>query len=282
MNIDTTIRQRLGVIALHIVVITGALVMVLPLLWMIYSSFKTTSEIFRFPPWLPPETWSFRNYVSLIEGWAFPIWYRNSLLYAGIQTALTLFFCSLAGYAFAKYRFRGKNLLFFILISSTLIPFQLIVIPLFIQISRIGWVNSPQAMIIPWVAPAFGIFLMRQFALYVPSELMEAARMDGASEFRIYWQIVLPLLQSGLIALGIFTFLSAWNSYLWPLMVLRGDETMVLTVGVASMQAQAAGSATPFGEIMAASTLMSIPIIAVFTALQPHFVAGLTAGAIKS
>jgi ABC-type glycerol-3-phosphate transport system permease component len=249
---------------------------------MIYSSFKTTGEIFRYPPWLPPETWSFKNYTSLFEGWAFQTWYRNSILYAGVQTALTLFFCSLAGFSFAKYQFRGKNLLFIILIGSTFIPFQLIVIPLFIQISRIGWVNTPYAMIIPWVAPAFGIFLMRQFTLYVPSELIESARMDGASEFRIYWQIVLPLLQSGLITLGIFTFLSAWNSYLWPLMVLRGDETMVLTVGVASMQAQAAGSATPFGEIMAASTLMSIPIIAVFTALQRYFVAGLTAGAVKS
>lgn len=275
-------RQRIGIIVLHVVVIAGALITVLPLLWMIYSSFKTTGEIFRYPPWLPPETWSFKNYTSLFEGWAFQTWYRNSILYAGVQTALTLFFCSLAGFSFAKYQFRGKNLLFIILIGSTFIPFQLIVIPLFIQISRIGWVNTPYAMIIPWVAPAFGIFLMRQFTLYVPSELIESARMDGASEFRIYWQIVLPLLQSGLIALGIFTFLSAWNSYLWPLMVLRGDETMVLTVGVASMQAQAAGSATPFGEIMAASTLMSIPIIAVFTALQRYFVAGLTAGAVKS
>lgn len=279
---DTVMRQRIGIIVLHVVVIAGALITVLPLLWMIYSSFKTTGEIFRYPPWLPPETWSFKNYTSLFEGWAFQTWYRNSILYAGVQTALTLFFCSLAGFSFAKYQFRGKNLLFIILIGSTFIPFQLIVIPLFIQISRIGWVNTPYAMIIPWVAPAFGIFLMRQFTLYVPSELIESARMDGASEFRIYWQIVLPLLQSGLIALGIFTFLSAWNSYLWPLMVLRGDETMVLTVGVASMQAQAAGSATPFGEIMAASTLMSIPIIAVFTALQRYFVAGLTAGAVKS
>ena len=275
-------NQRLPVIMLHVVVITGALMTALPLAWMIYASFKTTNEIFRYPPWLPPETWSFNNYTSLFEGWAFSTWYTNSVTYAIIQTILTLFFCSLAGFAFAKYLFRGKNLLFAILVSTTLIPFQLIVIPLFIEISRIGWTNTANAMIIPWVAPAFGIFLMRQFALYIPSELMEAARMDGASEFQIYWRIVLPLMQSGLIALGIFTFLSSWGSYLWPLMVLRGDETMVLTVGVASMQAQAAGSATPYGEIMAASTLMSIPIIIVFTFLQRYFIAGLTAGAVKS
>lgn len=282
MNLNPFSNRRLGNVLLHVVVITGALIMVLPLAWMVYSSFKTTSEIFRFPPWLPPETWSFANYESLFEGWAFGTWYTNSVTYAIIQTLLTLFFCSLAGFAFAKYLFRGKNVLFTILVSSTLIPFQLILIPLFIQISRIGWTNSANAMIIPWVAPAFGIFLMRQFALYVPSELMEAARMDGASEFQIYRRIIVPLLQPGLIALGIFTFLSSWNSYLWPLMVLRGDETMVLTVGVASMQAQAAGSATPYGEIMAASSLMSIPIIIVFTFLQRYFIEGLTAGAVKS
>ena len=210
----------IAVFALHAVVITGALITVLPLFWMIYSSFKTTSEIFRFPPWLPPETWSFHNYTSLFEGWAFNSWYGNSLLFAGAQTLLTLFFCSLAGFAFAKYTFRGKNILFGLLISSTLIPFQLILVPLFIEMSQIGWVNTPYSMVLPWVAPAFGIFLMRQFALSIPTELLEASRLDGASEFRTYWQVVLPILRPGLAALGIWTFLSSWNSYIWPLMVL--------------------------------------------------------------
>ena len=271
----------LAVIALHVVVITGALITVLPLFWMIYSSFKTTSEIFRYPPWLPPATWSFQNYTSLFEGWTFDSWYGNSLLFAGAQTLLTLFFCSLAGLAFAKYAFRAKNLLFGLLISSTLIPFQLILVPLFIEMSQIGWVNSPYSMVLPWIAPAFGIFLMRQFALSIPTELLEASRLDGASEFRSYWQVVLPILRPGLAALGIWTFLSSWNSYIWPLMVLRGDVNLTLPLGVAGMQAQAAGSATPFGEIMAASTLMSVPVIVVFVFVQRYFIAGLTAGAVK-
>ncbi|QPC80821.1 carbohydrate ABC transporter permease [Phototrophicus methaneseepsis] len=272
----------LSVILLHIVVISGALITVTPLLWMVYSSFKSTSEIFRYPPWLPPETWSLANYASLLDGWYFEDWYLNSVLYSGAQTLLTLFFCSLAGFAFAKYTFRGKNILFALLVSSTLIPFQLILIPLFIQMSQIGWVNTPYAMVVPWVAPAFGIFLMRQFALSIPTELLEAARLDGAGEFRSYLQIALPILRPGLAALGIYTFLSAWNSYLWPLMVLRGETSMTLTVGVAGMEAQAAGSATPFGEIMAAATLMSIPVIAVFVFVQRYFIAGLTAGAVKA
>ena len=271
----------LAVILLHVVVITGAIITVLPLIWMIYSSFKTTAEIFRYPPWLPPATWSLHNYQSLLEGWTFDSWYGNSLFYAVTQTVLTLFFCSLAGFAFAKYTFRGKNLLFAVLISSTLIPFQLILVPLFIGMSRIGWVNSPYSMVIPWVTPAFGIFLMRQFALSIPTELLEAARLDGASEFRSYWQVVLPILRPGLAALGIWTFLSSWNSYIWPLMILRGDTNLTLPVGVATMQAQAAGSATPFGEIMAAATLMSLPVIVLFVFVQRYFIAGLTAGSVK-
>lgn len=271
----------LAVFLLHVVVISGALITVLPLLWMAYSSFKTTAEIFRYPPWLPPETWSFHNYASLLEGYTYDSWYGNSLLFAGAQTLLTLFFCSLAGFAFAKYTFKGKNILFGLLISSTLIPFQLMLIPLFIEMSQISWVNTPYAMVLPWVAPAFGIFLMRQFALAVPTELLEAARLDGASEFRSYLQVVLPILRPGLAALGIWTFLSSWNSYIWPLMILRGDVNLTLPVGVAGMEAQAAGSATPFGEIMAAATLMSVPVIVVFVFVQRYFIAGLTAGAVK-
>jgi multiple sugar transport system permease protein len=274
-------RNPRAVVLLHVVVITGAIITVLPLIWMIYSSFKTTAEIFRYPPWLPPATWSLHNYQSLLEGWTFDRWYGNSLFYAVTQTVLTLFFCSLAGFAFAKYTFRGKNLLFAVLISSTLIPFQLILVPLFIGMSRIGWVNSPYSMVIPWVTPAFGIFLMRQFALSIPTELLEAARLDGASEFRSYWQVVLPILRPGLAALGIWTFLSSWNSYIWPLMILRGDTNLTLPVGVATMQAQAAGSATPFGEIMAAATLMSLPVIVLFVFVQRYFIAGLTAGSVK-
>ena len=148
----------LAVFLLHVVVISGALITVLPLLWMAYSSFKTTAEIFRYPPWLPPETWSFHNYASLLEGYTYDSWYGNSLLFAGAQTLLTLFFCSLAGVALAKYTFKGKNILFGLLISSTLIPFQLMLIPLFIEMSQIGWVNTPYAMVLPWVAPAFGIY----------------------------------------------------------------------------------------------------------------------------
>ncbi len=274
-------RHRLGVALLHIVVVTGALLTMLPIAWMVYASFKTTTEIFMFPPWLPPAQWSFDNYHSLLTGWAYPFWYINSLVYAAIVTVFVLFFCSLAGFAFAKYAFRAKNILFVLLIGSTMIPFQLILIPLFVLMSRIDWINHPYSMIIPWVAPAFGIFLMRQYIQAVPSELMESARIDGASEVRIYAQIIVPLVRPGLTTLAILTFLGSWNSYIWPLMVLRGNEVITLPVGIATMASQVTGSAQPYGEMMAAATMVSVPVIALFVVLQRHFIAGLTIGAVK-
>ena len=275
------LKRQLSVVLLHVVVVTGALLTMLPIAWMIYASFKTTTEIFTFPPWLPPAVWSFENYRKLLVEWSYPYWYINSIVYAAVVTLFVLFFCSLAGFAFAKYTFRGKNLLFVILIGSTMIPFQLILIPLFILMSRIDWINHPYSMIVPWMAPAFGIFLMRQYIQAVPSELMESARIDGASEFRIYAQIVVPLVRPGITTLAILTFLGSWNSFIWPLMVLRGDEVITLPVGIASMGSEATGSALPYGEMMAASTLVSLPVIILFIMLQRHFISGLTIGAVK-
>ena len=275
------LKRQLSVVLLHVVVVTGALLTMLPIAWMIYASFKTTTEIFTFPPWLPPAVWSFENYRRLLFEWPYPYWYINSIVYAAVVTVFVLFFCSLAGFAFAKYTFRAKNLLFVILIGSTMIPFQLILIPLFILMSRIDWINHPYAMIVPWMAPAFGIFLMRQYIQAVPSELMESARIDGASEFRIYAQIVVPLVRPGITTLAILTFLGSWNSFIWPLMVLRGDEVITLPVGIASMGSEATGSALPYGEMMAAATLVSLPVIILFIMLQRHFISGLTIGAVK-
>ena len=274
-------KQRSSVVLLHVVVVTGTLLTVSPIAFMIYSSFKTTTEIFTLPPWLPPAEWSFKNYNILLTNWPFPYWYINSIVYAAVVTVFVLFFCSLAGFAFAKYRFRAKNTLFIILIGSTMIPFQLILIPLFILMSRIDWINHPYSMIVPWVAPAFGIFLMRQYIQAVPSELIESARIDGASEFRIYAQIIVPLVRPGLTTLAILTFLGSWNSFIWPLMVLTRSKVVTLPVGIATMRNQATGGATPYNEMMAAATMVSVPIILLFIALQRHFISGLTIGAVK-
>ena len=275
-------QRRLSQLALNLAVALGGVFFLVPFLWMVSASFKTTQEIFSYPPTLIPSAFSLANYQRLFSNWPFPSWYGNSLTVAIVTTVMVLFFSSLAGFAFAKYRFRGQTVLFILLLGSSMIPFPILLIPLFILVANIGWVNSLEALIIPFMAPAIGIFLMRQFISYVPSELLDAARIDGASDFRTYWQIVLPLVLPGLATLGILTFLGSWNNYLWPLVVLRSSESMTLPVGMAAMlTGVAAGSAPPYGPAMAASVLVSIPIIVVFLFLQRYYIAGLTLGGVK-
>src|SRR5262249_47999175 len=162
-------------------------------------------------------------------------WYGNSLVIAIIATLTVLFFTSLAGFAFAKYRFKGNRFLFIVLLASTMIPFQLILVPLYILMSRLSWSNSYLSLIIPFMAPALWIFLMRQFMVSIPTELIEAARIDGASEFGIYWRVMLPLARPALAAQAVLTFLGSWNSFLWPLAVLHNRDFMTLPVGMSSM-----------------------------------------------
>jgi multiple sugar transport system permease protein len=275
-------RHKLGALVLNVVVGLGGIIVVLPMLWMLSASFKSTAEIYRFPPTLFPERLSLANYERLFTDWPFMNWYINSLIVATIVTLAVLFFSSLAGFGFAKYRFRGDRLLFIILLGSTMIPFQLILIPLFIIMSRLSWTNTYYALTIPFMAPAVAIFLMRQFITSIPSELMESARIDGATEFGIYWRIILPLARPALAALAVLTFLGSWNSFLWPLTVLRAREAMTLPVGLDSIQgAITAGSEAPIGPSMAGATLVTIPIVLIFIAVQRHYIAGLTAASVK-
>lgn len=271
----------LGDVLLHLVAILGAFVTILPFIWMLFASFKDNTQIFSFPPQILPTTWDFGGYSRLFSQRPFGAWYANSLLIASIVTIAVLFFSSIAGFTFAKYDFRGRRVLFVILLASTMIPFQLILIPLFILISRLGWVDSYMALIGPFVAPALGIFLMRQFASEIPDDLIHAARIDGAGDFRIYWMVALPLLRPGLATLGILTFLGSWNSFLWPLVVLRDQAKMTLPVGLALLQSQAAGTGTDYSVIMAAATMVAVPAIVVFFLLQRQFISGLLSGAVK-
>jgi len=275
-------RRRVGTLALNLAVAIGGIIIILPLLWMVSASFKPIMEIYAFPPTLIPQNFTLAHYQRLFTDWPFWSWYGNSITISLILTLLVLFFTSLAGFGFAKYRFTGSRALFTLLLGSTMVPFQLILIPLFIFMSQLGWTNSYLSLIVPFMAPAFGIFLMRQFILSIPSELIEAARIDGSTEFGIYWRIMLPLLRPALAAQGVLTFLGTWNSFLWPLAVLRNREAMTLPVGMASMIGSVtAGSEPPVGATMAAATLVSIPVILVFIAVQRQYIAGLTAASVK-
>jgi ABC-type glycerol-3-phosphate transport system permease component len=280
--VEPASKRIFNTIVLNVVVALGGIIMALPIVWMVSASFKRLSEIYSFPPTLIPKTFTFGNYQRLFTEWVFGRWYINSLAIAILITIAVLFFTSLAGFGFAKYRFKGRQPMFMIMLGSTMIPFELILIPLFIFMSRLGWTNSYLSLIIPFMAPALGIFLMRQYISSIPSELMEAARIDGTSEFGIYWRIILPLARPALAAQAILTFLGSWNSYLWPLTVLRSRDSMTLPIGTVTMLGSiTAGSEPPVGASMAAATLITIPVIIVFLMVQRHYIAGLTAAGVK-
>ena len=280
--VQNTARRRFETLLLNLVVGIGGIIVAIPLVWMISSSLKPLSEIYAFPPTLIPQTFTTKNYDRLLSDWPFWNWYGNSLVIAIIATLTVLFFTSLAGFGFAKYRFKGSRWLFIVLLASTMIPFQLILVPLYIVMSKLSWSNSYMSLIIPFMAPALGIFLMRQFMMSIPSELIEAARIDGATEFGIYLRVMLPLARPALAAQAVLTFLGSWNSFLWPLAVLHNRDFMTLPVGMSTMIGSvSAGSEPAIGATMAAATLVSIPVIIVFISVQKQYIAGLTAAGVK-
>jgi len=274
-----SVARGVGLSALHLLLIMGSAVMLVPFLWTISSSFKDVSDIFNFPPTLWPASPVLSNYTDLFSKAPFVRWYLNSIGVAVVSTALAVFFSALAGFGFAKYDFRGRTLLFKVLIGTLIVPGQLVLIPLFIMMSKIGWMDSYAALIVPGMAPAFGIFLMRQFMINsVPSEILDAGRIDGSSEFGLFFRLVLPLARPAIGALTIFTFLGSWNSFIWPLIILRSADKYTLPIGLQNLLGL---YNQEYGMIMAAAFLVALPIIVLFMLMQRQFIAGLTVGSVK-
>ena len=218
------------------------------------------------------------NYRNLWKTVPYNRYFINSVFIATASTLLTLFFCSLGGYAFAKYQFRGQKILFGILLASMMVPFQVLLVPLFGLMYDIGWLNSYKAIIIPFSVGAFGVFLMRQFIVTIPSELLDAARIDGCSEFGIYYRIVLPIIKPALGALTIYSFLGSWNGYLWALIILRDEAKYTLPIGLANLVGI---YRQDYGMLMAGTLLSLMPIVILFLAMQREFVQGITLGSVK-
>ena len=218
------------------------------------------------------------NYRNLWKTVPYNRYFINSVFIATASTLLTLFFCSLGGYAFAKYDFRGQKILFGILLASMMVPFQVLLVPLFGLMYDIGWLNSYKAIIIPFSVGAFGVFLMRQFIVSIPSELLDAARIDGCSEFGIYYRVVLPIIKPALGALTIYSFLGSWNGYLWPLIILRDEAKYTLPIGLANLVGI---YRQDYGMLMAGTLLSLMPIVILFLAMQREFVQGITLGSVK-
>jgi ABC-type glycerol-3-phosphate transport system permease component len=269
---------------LYVAVIGTSLLMVGPLYWMFSTSFKPSADVFASPPKWIPSPWTLANYRDVFTLLPFDRFFINSVIVAFAIVGLNIFFDTMAAYAFAKLRFPGRDVIFFLLLITLMIPFQVNLIPLyrlmvfFRDINPHLGIDSYAALIWPSMIQVFGIFLMRQFFRSIPDEVIESARCDGASEFRIIWSIVLPLALPGMATLAIFTFLAAWNDFLWPLLVTSSDAHRTLPVGVALL---ARKNTINWGDTMAGTVLASFPLIIVFLVLQRRFIEGLTAGAVK-
>jgi ABC-type glycerol-3-phosphate transport system permease component len=253
--------------------------MIFPFIWMLSSSFKPFSEIFAGNSFLPQSP-TLANYQSLFQQNTALLKLWNSFYIAASATAISVFLCALGGYSFAKFRFPGRGVLFSLMLASMALPFAVVMVPLFVMMRNLfHWIDTPWPLIIPGAANAFGIFFMRQYMLSVPDEMLDAARVDGASEFGIFWRIVLPTSVPGLISLSIIFFMSSWNNFLWPLAILHSDPMQTVPVMLNSLQGPP--GRTAFDVLMAGSVVSVLPMLGLFLVLQRHLVAGITSGAIK-
>jgi multiple sugar transport system permease protein len=258
--------------------VVGAALTVLPLWWMVAASFMPNGEANSFPPRLWPSRVTGEHYAALFARLNLARYAGNSVLVAVATTAISIALNSMAGYAFAKLQFVGRDRIFRLLVAALVIPGQVGMLPLFLLLRQLGLVNTYWGVIIPGMASIYGIFMVRQYALSIPDTLLDAARIDGASELRIFWEIVLPSLRPILVTLGLFTFMGAWNDFLWPLVVLTDGDLYTLPVALANL----IGEHVQDTELMMAGAVLTVlPVIIVFVALQRFYIAGVLSGSLK-
>lgn len=271
-------RIRLAPIALHAALIAGALLALFPLLWMISASFMPTGMANQYPPHLLPRHPTVAHYREIFTRLSMGRFLLNSAIISLAVTSISLFINSAAGYAFAKLRFRGRDRLFRALMLGLVVPVQVAMLPLFLMFKEMHLINTYWGVIIPSLASIFGIFLIRQYTLDIPDDLLDAARIDGASEFRIYRSVVLPVIVPILATLAIWTFLTTWNDFMWPLIVLSDQSKMTLPVALASL----AGEHVQDTELMMAGSVVTVlPVLLVFLFLQRYYVQGIMSGSVK-
>lgn len=271
-------RQRGGIIGAYIVLGLACVVAIFPFLYIVSLSFKQSTALVTYPPqWIPNPPY-YGNYTTLLFQKPFLRWGFNTFVMAGSITLIKLFFDSLSGYAFAKMEFPFKEQIFLFILSTLMIPFAATLIPTYLIVRDLGFQNTYWGLILPGLASPIGIFMMRQFIESLPDDLENAARIDGCSEFYIYWRIILPLAKPALAVLGIFTFMIQWQSFVWPLVITTTDDMRVLTVGLASLKGQ---WVTDWGIVAAGSVLIMLPITLVFIFFQRYFIAASLAGALK-
>ena len=271
-------QRRLPFSGWHLLLMPTALLFALPLVWMILSSFMPESDINHFPPRFWPSRISLAGYTGLFRDSDILRWLLNTVVVSTIAVTSHLVLCSLAGYGFARLRFAGRGLTFFLIVATIMVPIQLLMIPTFVMFSRMHLTNTLAAAFVPWLASAFGIFLMRQFFLSLPVELEEAALLDGCNRLQLFWRIVLPLAKPALATLAIFTLLGAWNDLIWPLIAISDQHWYTVQLGLANFQGM---RRTEWQLLMAGNVVATLPLLVGFVLAQKHFVATMSFTGLK-
>ena len=264
---------------LYAVLTVGLVAMVAPFVWMVLSSVKPEAEIRQVPPSWLPEDFTLENYQRLFTQLDFPTYFFNSVVVAVAVTLGNLAFCSMLGYALAKLEFPGKRLLFLVVMGTLMVPGVALFVPLFVLVNNLGMVNTFPGLILPFLVAPFGVFLMRQFILGLPDELIAAARVDGAGELRIFFSVIMPLCGPALATLAILTFLGSWNNFLWPLVVAQTEDKYTLPVALALYSV--GQNSTQYGLLLAGAVVVVVPVLVVFLVLQRYFVQGIAMTGIK-
>ncbi len=260
----------------YALLLLGGVAMVFPFIWMLATSLKPSNELYL--PSLLPQQATLDNYVKVFQRVPFARWYLNSLVVATLVTLSVAFFDSMTGFAFARYNFPGKNLMFVLILSTLMVPTEMLVIPWYILSTGLGWVDTYIGIMFPGLITAFGAFLMRQFMQGVPNELLDAGRIDGMGEFGLFWRIAMPLVRPALAALCIFTFLGNWNAFLWPVIITERMEMRTIPVGLSFFSGEAGSS---WELIMAGAALATIPVFVVFIVFQRQIIKGIALTGLK-
>lgn len=273
-------KPDLRLIGVGVLVTLGAFIMLLPFVWMLSTSLKPSSAVLALPPQVIPDEPTFDAYKDVVRRFPIGRVFFNSLLVALATTAGQLVICSMSGYAFARFRFRGRNALFFVYLATLMVPFAVTVTPLFIIVKSLGWTNSYLGLVVPTMFSAFGTFLMRQFFLSVPRELEEAATIDGASTLTTFTRVIVPISGPAFATLGVLSFMASWNNFLWPLLIVSDQEFMTLPLALATLQGLYPGQ-TEWNLIMAGAVITVLPMILVFLFAQRWVVEGVAASGLK-
>ncbi len=262
----------------YVVLVLLAVVAVGPLLWMLSTSLKTNASAIEYPPkWIPQE-WKWSNYTSIFHDLPMGRWIFNSIFVSTTVVVLQLIICSMAAFAFSRLEFRGRDAIFYLFLGSMMIPYQVTLVPQYVLFSKLGWLNTYQGLILPNVSAPLGVFLMRQFFLTVPRELEDAARIDGAGWWRVYWQIILPLSRASLITFGVFSFIGMWGDFLWPLVAINSSSLFPVTLGLNFLNG---AYTTDWPRLMAGDVITLVPLLVLYGCVQRYFVQGIAMTGLK-